>query len=973
MQDMDEHSTSHSQVSATIRGDVPQQLSRFIGRERELTEAKSALAANGLLTLTGPGGCGKTRLALQMAMDLSGAYAHGVFWVDLAPVTDPSTVLLKVATTLGTPETPMESLSQTLSQFLVNRQVLIVLDNCEHVIRACGNLVAVLRGANPNLRILITSREPLAILGEAIWLVPPLSMPESIRDSPLNADVLSDLGQFDAVRLFVERGAAVRPAFALTIENAAAIVHVCQRLDGLPLAVELAAARVKLLTVAQIAARMDSRFDLLTGGNRSALVPRHQTLRATIDWSYQLLSEPERMMLRRLSVFVGSFTIEAVEAVCTGDGLERKGTLDRMTDLVDKSLVVVIELREGNAARYRLLETIREYAHEKLVAEEEEGKEVRTRHASHYFHFAKKPSTELGGPQDVHWLNQLSLEHDNLLASLAWSLNDGNAETGLRLAAAMWRYWWYRGPLSEGSRWLALALERNSDAPASIRAEALRGSGMIVCSQGDYTSARTLLEQSTVLARDLDDKPGFTFSLYGLGIVAYCKGEYASAAPPLEECLTLWREQGNQWGIGYVLNALGELARVQGRYAEAEARFEESLQICRKLKDDQGTALRLSNLSFMMLRRGNLEEAAPLFVESLNLAQSSRDMAQSALSVAGFVYLANSQGHGARAARLLGAGQGWLSEIGQTLQPSDRTDFDWIVATVRAALGAEAFATAWAEGRAMPFTQVINEAQTIAAGNQSAIAVAKTPELLVQALGTMKVIRGERILTSADWTYAKAQELFFYLLCHSTRTKEQIGLALWPDASSAQLRNRLGIALYRLRRALGNPDWIVFEHEEYYFNRSIPYWFDLEVFDTHLTEADRLNKSAPIQAIKDLTEAVQLYRGDLLEDLTEGDWFRILREQIRRKYLEALLNLGQLEFATGDYTRAAEAYRQVIAHDNLLEAAHRELMRCYARMGERGQMQRQYQALSTLLREELGASPAAETKALFERLREGSE
>lgn len=960
------------QVSATINGDVPQQSSSFIGRERELAEAKSALAANGLLTLTGPGGCGKTRLALQMATELSGAYARGVFWVDLAPVTDHSAVLPKVAIALGIAETSAEAIARTLALYLANRHSLIVLDNCEHVARACGDLVAILREADPGIQILVTSREPLVVRGEAVWLVPPLSMPEPIKESPLNAHILSELNRFDAVRLFVERGAAIRPGFALTMENAAGIVHVCRRLDGLPLAIELASARVKVLTVAQIAERMDSRFDLLTGGNRTALVPRHQTLRAAIDWSFQLLSEPERILMRRLSVFVGSFTIEAVETVCTGDGLAREEILDRMTDLIDKSLVVVIELREGHAARYRLLETIREYAHEKLEAQGE-GNALGGRHALHYCQIAKKPSSELGGPHDARWLDRLALEHDNLLASLTWSLNEGNAERGLELAAAMWRYWWYRGPMSEGSHWLALALERNPNATSLMRAEALRGAGMIVCSQGDYLSARTLLEQSTGMARDLDDKPGITFSLYGLGIVAYCRGEYASAARLLDECLTLWREQGNQWGIGYVLNALGELARVQGSYAVAAARFEESLQICRKLKDDQGTALRLSNLSFMMLRQGNMEKAAPLFVESLDLALASGDMAQSALAVAGFAYLANSQREGTKAARLLGAGQGWLAEMGQTLQPSDRTDFEWIVETVRRALGIEAFERARAEGRAMTFTQVMNEARISEAGSPPVNATAKTPELFVQALGTMKVSRSGRLLTSAVWTYAKAEELFFYLMCHSTRTKEQIGLALWPDSSPEQLRNRLGIALYRLRRALGRPDWIVFEHDEYYFDRSIPYQFDLEMFDTHLTEAKRLEKTAPIKAIEQLTEASKLYRGEFLENLTEGDWFRILREQLRRKYLEALLSLGRMQFAAANYSQAAEVYRQVIAHDNLLEAAHRELMRCYAQMGERGQMQRQYQSLETLLRQELGASPAAETRALFDRLREVSE
>ena len=602
-------------------------LTSFIGREQEVAAVKTLLRSTRLLTLTGIGGCGKTRLALQAVSGLLGRFEHGIWWVELATLRDPSCLPQLVATTFGICLSANHSSLEQLVDILQFRELLLILDNCEHLVTECSQFVEMLLRACPRLCVLVTSREILDIAGETIWSVRPLLLPE-----PYHLASLDELVQHEALRLFVDRANAVQPRFTLTQKNAAAIIQICRCLDGIPLAIEMAAARLRVLSVEQIVARLNDCFQLLTYGYRT-LLPQHQSLRMTIDWSYNQLSEREQKLFLRLSTFVRSFTLEEAEEVGEGDGIARQEILDLLAGLINKSLLIAEEC--DSETHYWLPGILRQYAQLRLLEQQE---------------------------------------------------------------------------------------------------------------------ARKLV----VFCRDL-------------GLV----------------------EQTHSWQL-----------------------------------------------------------------------------------------------------RLFG-------------------------------------------------------------------------------FGSMQIYRDKRALTSTDWRYAKARELLFYLLCNRVRTKEQIGLALWPDTSASQLRSSFHSVLHHLRRVLGGTEWVIFKADAYYFNRSLDYWFDVESFESHLVQVRKLQAQAPVRAIYHLEEGIKLYQGDFLEGAAMGDWYLPRQRELKKLYLNALLTLGQLLFAEGQYMRAVDAYYKLIEHDSLQEIAHRELMRCYARQGERGQALRHYQILAELLRNELKAVPAPETIKLFECLRNG--
>ncbi len=983
---------------------LPAQVTSFIGRERELAEVERLLtaaprAAGGaprLLILTGPGGCGKTRLAFQAAGGLVDEFADGVWLVELAALADPALVPQAVAAVLDVRELPDRPLTKTLADYLRPKRLLLILDNCEHLVAACARLAEVLLRACPDLRILATSREALGIAGETVWPVPSLSLPDPAAACGYPAPgppSLERLARSEAVRLFSERAAAVLPAFALTDRNALAVAQVCRRLDGIPLAIELAAARVKVLTVEQIAVRLDDCFRVLTAGSRTAL-PRQQTLRAAIDWSHDLLSEPEQTLFRRLAPFAGGFTLTAAEAVCAGAGVAPDEVLDLLARLVDKSLALVEEQQASTPgvhppeARYRLLETMRQYGQEKLRAAGE-AEALGHQHARFFLRLAEEVGPNLNRPDRGAWLARLAVEHDNLRAALAWSLAEPGGETTLRLAGALWWFWFHAGYWSEGRGWLARALALVPAGPrTAARAKALFGAGVLAWAQGDHAAARAQLEESVAIWRALGERSGLAYALQFLGMELLTGDDLARARALTEESVALLRavdDPADHFGLASALASLGIVALTQEDYASASDLLEESVARFRAAGDTWGLALPLRNLGIVAFRLGDYGRAVQLLSESLAVLRALGEkwfISRSLETLAGALAL---QGDHDRAARLFGVGEALRETVGASVLPFYRGDYDRGVAAVRAGLDADTLAAAWAAGRAMTLDQAIDEAlrteDLISAPQPSAPGVQPKPtqhsalstqhSLRIFALGPVRVERDGRTLTSADWTYAKPRELLFYLLCHPPRTKEQIGLALWPDASPAQLRGSFHVTLHHLRRALGRPEWIVFAQGRYAFNRALDYWFDVESFEAALAEARRLRTVAPARAIRSLEEAGDLYRGDLLEDLATGEWHQPRRDELRRLYLEALLALGELRFATGRYAEAAAAYRRVIARDNLLEAAHRELMRCYARLGERGQAVRHYQTLVDLLRDELGSPPAPETAALFARLRRG--
>lgn len=607
----------------TLSHNLPLQTTSFIGREHEIAEIKRLLSTSRVLTLTGSGGAGKTRLSLQAGADLLEVFDEGVWLVELAPLSDPTLVPHIVASTLGVREERGQTVIESLVSYLCSKSTLLLLDNCEHVIAAAAQLVDTLMRACPALRMLATSREPLGVAGEIVYRVPSLSWPH-----PQRLPSLDPMGRYAAVRLFLERAGLHQPGFALTEVNAPAIAQLCHRLDGMPLAIELAAARVPVLSVEQIAARLDDRFRLLTSGARTSL-GRHQTLRAAIDWSHDLLSEQERVLLRRVSVFAGGFALEAAEAVCAGHGVPKGEVLDVLTQLVNKSLVAV-ETYPGEA-RYRLQETVHQYSGQKLAEAGEDG-ESRARHRSWYLRLAERAEPELQGTEQRVWLRRLETDHDNLRAALASAIQD-EAEAALRLAGALWWFWHVRGYMSEGRAWLSKALAGSATAPSRARAKALCGAGFLAWRQAEFERAEVLGLEGLTLYRALGDRSGMASAFSLLEHVARSQGDHARAAAQAEESLALFRELGDMWGIAASLMALGNAARLEGNHVRAESLLKESVGLYEQLADSSGRAAALHFLGLAARDQGDYARAEAVTRESLRLARDLGDTSRIAFSL----------------------------------------------------------------------------------------------------------------------------------------------------------------------------------------------------------------------------------------------------------------------------------------------------------------------------------------------------
>jgi non-specific serine/threonine protein kinase len=651
-------------LQAKPSNNLPRELTSFIGREAEIAHIEAILDKSSLLTLTGPGGCGKTRLSLRVAANVMGAYSDGAWFVELAALTDSSLIPQTVAQALSIREAPGEPVTKTLLSALKDRQMLLVLDNCEHLLDALASLADSILLGCPNVKLLVTSREALRIAGEKVYRVPSLSVPDLKQEFTPES-----LASYEAVRLFIDRAAAARDDFMVTPENAPALASVCLHLDGIPLAIELAAARVRALPVEEINRRLDERFRLLTGGSRTAL-PRHQTLRALIDWSYDLLNEQEKTLFKRLSVFAGGWTVEAAEAVCAADeavgnrqlavegavggrqsavGTANHGSLlptadcllpsevlDLLLSLVDKSLVVAEE-RDG-AARYRLLETVRQYARDRLV--ESGGSDaVRGSHLEYFLALAEEAEPQLQGPDQQSWLERLETEHDNLRAALDWGLRNREEEydpcrsqhptpnaqrLALRLTGALGRFWMVRGHLSEGRKQISRALAEQGEDHAT-RARALNEAGNLARNQGDRPEARELYEESLAIYRKLGEQKGIALALNNLGGLAREQGDYVAAWALYEDSLAISRDMGDRRGIARTLHNMGLSARDHGDYAAAQVLLQESLETLRKLGDPYGVAQSLSSLGALAESRGDYTAAKTLHEESLQISRELGD------------------------------------------------------------------------------------------------------------------------------------------------------------------------------------------------------------------------------------------------------------------------------------------------------------------------------------------------------------
>jgi predicted ATPase len=682
---------------------LPLQLTSFVGREREIVEVKRLLGDARHVTLTGSGGAGKTRLALQVAADMLDGYANGVWLAEFAPIADQALVPKTVASALSVPEQPGRDMIETLVGALRPKSLLLVLDNCEHLVAACADLVTALLRACPQMRILATSREGLGVPGETLWRVPSLSVPQDIHHLPR----AQELVLYDAVRLFVDRAMATVPGFAVTSENARAVVQVCQRLDGIPLAIELAAARVKVLAVEQIAARLDDRFRLLTGGSRTAL-PRQQTLRAAMDWSYDLLSQKERAVLRRLSVFAGGCTLEAAQAVCAGKRMKEHEILDLLTQLVDKSLVSAETL--GGEVRYRMPETVRQYGQDRLVASGE-AVEVRTRHRTWYLGVAERAEARIRGREDIMWLNRLEVEHDNLRAAPGWSTTEQeDAEIRLRLVAALWMFWEQHTHWGEGSKWLETALAGSREIRSTARVNALRGAGLLAYRRGDYAKAMALHEESLALAQELRDETGIARALTWRGNVLMSQGDVDAATVLFEESLELSRKLEDKWWTAIVLAQMGAVARRKGNYAKSVALCEESPAIFRTAAGKRQVAYALRLTGHAVRLQGSLERAAGLYRESLTMFGETGDKWVATEGIEGLALIASAQGRSERAGRLFGAAEAARETFGITMPRPEAGDQEHFWAAIRERPAETAFAAAWAEGRAMTLEQAIEYA-----------------------------------------------------------------------------------------------------------------------------------------------------------------------------------------------------------------------------------------------------------------------
>jgi predicted ATPase/class 3 adenylate cyclase/DNA-binding CsgD family transcriptional regulator/uncharacterized protein HemY len=621
---------------------LPRELTSFVGREREVAEVKRLLGLTRLLTLTGSGGVGKTRLGLRVASDVADrpadaepAYPDGVWLVELAALGDGALVPQALASALDVRDQPGRILLDTLVDVLRPRTCLVLLDNCEHLVAACAALADRLLRSCPGLSLLATSREPLGIAGETVWRVPPLTLPDALPGE-LPAGGTAALAQFEAVRLFEERARAALPAFTLTDQNGPAVAQICQRLDGIPLAIELAAARARGLAPEQLAGRLDDRFRLLTGGSRTALA-RHQTLRALVDWSHELLSEPERVLFRRLSVFAGGWTLDAAEAVCSGQEIEPEDVLGPLLQLVDRSLVLAEEqlvlASDLPPVRYRLLETLRQYGAEKL---REAGEElaVRARHLDWYLRLAEVVGSSLRGRGAADQSKRLEAEHDNLRAALGWSLMAETADetrlSGQQLAGMLLEFWWMRAYLSEGRRWLDAALSldlKATNVHRYARARALVGAGLLSGLLGDFDRADALNTEALTLLRPEDDPSLAGLAMSVLGFAAEGRGDTDRAAGLYEQVLALARAVQHSWITGWQLANLGRLAIARGDYDRAATLLEESVTQLEQAGDRQGMTWPFQSLGRLAERLGDHARATLFFEEALAAAQDVGDKA----------------------------------------------------------------------------------------------------------------------------------------------------------------------------------------------------------------------------------------------------------------------------------------------------------------------------------------------------------
>jgi len=721
----------------TLPNNLPRHLSSFVGRRNDVSEVRQLTTESPLVTLTGPGGVGKTRLCLQVAAELLENFADGAWLVELEALTDAGLVPQQVAVALGISEASDADSRESVLSHLRGRELLLILDNCEHVIDACAQLANSLLRACPGLRIIATSREPLGVAGERLYPVRSLSLPTVKR---VTAEMVAES---EAISLFIERAQSADPTFAITDANAAAIVEICRRLDGIPLAIELAAARVRALSVEQIAERLDDRFRLLTGGSRTVM-PRHQTLRAAIEWSFDLLSDAERLVLWRLSVFAGPFPLEAAEKVCTGPGVEVWEVIDHVTTLVEKSLVA------RQADRYRLLDTVRGYAREhSLEAGESQG--AFERHRDWYLDFVRSSAPAFfRGPELAAVLDRLEAEHDNVRAALAWSLNEeGGGHAALELVAGVWRFWEIRGYVTEGRQWVERALAASPTDLSRARADVLTAAGILAAGQGDHAAAVRYHEASLELHEEIGDRKSVEIALHNLANAALHQGnlerarelyervlavadpstteisfvlvnladvidgqgDYEAAVDRYQQAINRSTASDDLWVAAYAMSAFGQAAARHGETDTARELYEKALDIYRRVRDQRAEARLMTMLAELIGQQGDTPGAREILFDALRIRCSLGDAPGICAALEHFSALAQ-DADPERAARILAAAAAMRERTGARLSMAAQGAVDQQLAQLQSVLGDE-FARAWRQGNGASVDEALRDAAAV--------------------------------------------------------------------------------------------------------------------------------------------------------------------------------------------------------------------------------------------------------------------
>jgi len=948
---------------------LPIEISSFIGRERELNDVHACLATTRLLTLTGAGGSGKTRLAISVATRISNESRGEVHWASLAPIESSTAVADALLLAVGGNVQSNRHPKEMLLTLMRDRHALLVLDNCEHVIDEIAQLVDELLRKCAGLQILATSREALGVSGETAWLVPPLTLPPA---NPPGAQLLAQAQESEAVRLFVARAAAVMPGFKLTASNAELVAHICRRLDGLPLALELAAARLRSLPLDVMATRLDDCFRLLITRTRTT-APRHQTLRAAIEWSYDLLSTREQQLLACLAIFAGSFELEAAETICATEDFPSTDVLDTLAALVEKSLVCLVESTTG--ARYRLLETVRQFAHEKLTPSEHLAR-MRQLHADYFVAVARDAAPLLVTAKRPGCVSRLTEDLDNLRAALAFTA-EHDAAAYLRLVGAMMWFWYSLGLWMEGRKHAENALSKpEAQAPSDDRAAALFTLGAMAALQGEPNVGMQALTECVSLADRLNDR---ALGAYACNYIGLALGQAADPGclEPTHRALQWAQGSGDLYAERLALLILGTYELRIGHLAQARSYVEQAVTAARQYDLPRELGIALNCLAETHIAGKSYDTATELLLETL--AAFRRDphymfVARSLELLAGILCLHREWRIGVR---LFAGAAAVRTSVGSIPYKGDAPWIDGHLQSAREQLDPQEFSQAWQVGSRLSLIEAIDDAlgeskllDLVSSAKVAAPHKTETIQLTVHVLGAFAATIGGQSIAGNLARQAKARELLLFLLVNpSGATREQIGLELWPDASEAQLRNNFHVTVHNLRKTLGAADRLVLVDNAYRLGSQVQVEFDLIAVEQSLVPLTRTRSNEPIDiayweaALK--RDAQSLRVSELLPE-----WLQERCHNLRTLQVDALATLGARLLQERRFDDAVGHLERACQLDPTHETANRSLIQALGAANRTEDATRLYQRHVRALAEDLGVKPSIETRKLIEKIRE---